>query len=165
MHNKINNDYQKKVIMHTVSESRPSSVLPSDIKQRLREEPAFQAFWLLRIGFTLAPILFGIDKYAHVMVNWDKYLAPEFVDLFNTSAHTLMYLVGAIEIVAGLVVLVKPRFGSYLVAAWLAGIIVNLMMMADFYDVALRDFGLLLAALALARLAKAFPDRDRSQIS
>ena len=124
--------------------------------------PAYQAFWLLRIGFTLAPILFGLDKFAHVLVDWDKYLAPEFTDLFNAQAHTLMYLVGAIEIVAGLVVLARPRYGGYLVAAWLTGIIVNLGLMADFYDVALRDFGLLLAALTLARLATAFEPARRT---
>ena len=120
--------------------------------------PAFQAFWLLRIGLTVAPILFGLDKFAHVLVDWDIYLAPEFTDLFNAEAHTLMYFVGAIEIVAGIAVLLRPRFGGYLVAAWLTGIIVNLLMMADFYDVALRDFGLALAALTLARLATAFPE-------
>jgi hypothetical protein len=118
-------------------------------------DPVHQAFWLLRIGFTLAPILFGIDKFAHVLVNWDKYLAPEFVDLFHLQAHTLMYVVGVIEIVAGLVVALRPRFGGYLVAAWLAGIIVNLLLLGDYYDIALRDFGLLLAALTLARLATA----------
>ena len=118
-------------------------------------DPVHQAFWLLRIGFTLAPILFGIDKFAHVLVNWDKYLAPEFVDLFHLHAHTLMYGVGVIEIVAGLVVALRPRFGGYLVAAWLAGIIVNLLLLGNYYDVALRDFGLLLAALTLARLATA----------
>lgn len=120
-------------------------------------DPAYQAFWLLRIGFTVAPILFGIDKFAHVLVNWDKYMAPEFTDLFNVQAHTLMYAVGAIEIVAGLVVAIRPRFGGYLVAAWLAGIIINLLLMADYFDIALRDFGLLLAALTLARLATIFP--------
>jgi hypothetical protein len=119
-------------------------------------DPTVQAFWLLRIGFIVAPILFGLDKFAHVLVDWDIYLAPEFSDLLNAEAHTLMYFVGAIEIVAGLVVAVRPRFGGYLVAAWLAGIIVNLLMMADYYDIALRDFGLLLAALTLARLATAF---------
>jgi len=119
-------------------------------------DPAFQAFWLLRIGFIVAPIAFGLDKYAHVLVNWDKYLAPEFTDLFHAQAHTLMYGVGAIEIIAGLVVAFRPRFGGYLVAAWLAGIITNLLLMADYYDIALRDFGLLLAALTLARLATAF---------
>lgn len=125
-------------------------------------DPAFQAFWLLRIGFVVAPILFGLDKFAHVLVDWDKYMAPEFTDLLNAEAHTLMYVVGAIEIVAGLVVALRPRFGGYLVAAWLAGIIANLLFMADYYDVALRDFGLLLAALSLARLATAFPTGQRS---
>lgn len=120
-------------------------------------DPAYQAFCLLRIGFVVAPIAFGLDKFANVLVNWDLYLAPEFTDLFNAEAHTLMYFVGAIEIVAGLVVAFRPRFGGYLVAAWLGGIIVNLLLMADFYDVALRDFGLLLAALSLARLATVFP--------
>ena len=126
------------------------------------EDPAYQAFWLLRIGFVVAPILFGLDKFAHVLVDWDRYLAPEFADLFNADPHTLMYGVGAIEIVAGLVVALRPRFGGYLVAAWLAGIITNLLLMADYYDIALRDFGLLLAALTLARLATAFPVRRRS---
>jgi hypothetical protein len=121
------------------------------------EDPAYQAFWLLRVAFVVAPILFGLDKFAHVLVDWDRYLAPEFADLFNTQPHTLMYAVGAIEIVAGLVVAIRPRFGGYLVAAWLAGIIFNLLLMADYYDIALRDFGLLLAALTLARLAAAFP--------
>ncbi len=124
-------------------------------------DPAFQAFWLLRIGFIVAPILFGLDKFAHVLVDWDIYLAPEFADLFNAEPHTLMYLVGAIEIVAGLIVAFWPRFGGYLVAAWLAGIIVNLLIQADFYDIALRDFGLLIGALALARLATAFPPARR----
>lgn len=121
--------------------------------------PVTQAFWLLRIGFAVAPILFGLDKFAHVLVDWDVYLAPEFTDLLNAEAHTLMYAVGAIEIVAGLVVALRPRFGGYLVAAWLAGIIVNLLLIGDFYDIALRDFGLLLGALTLARLAAAVSAR------
>jgi uncharacterized membrane protein YphA (DoxX/SURF4 family) len=98
----------------------------SDTTASRLDNPAFQAFWLLRIGLTVAPILFGLDKFAHALVDWDIYLAPEFTDLFNAQAHTLMYFVGAIEIVAGLVVLLRPRFGGYLVAAWLTGIIVNL---------------------------------------
>ena len=101
----------------------------------------------------------ALDKFFHVLVDWDRYLAPEFADLFNAEAHTLMYAVGVIEIVAGLVVAVWPRFGGYLVAAWLTGIIFNLRLMADYYDIALRDLGLLLAALSLARLATAFPAR------
>jgi len=121
--------------------------------------PVFQSFWLLRIGFTVAPILFGADKFAHVLVNWDKYLAPRIVDHIPWTAHQAMYAVGVVEIVAGLVVLLRPRFGGYLVAAWLAGIIANLLLIPDYYDIALRDFGLLLAALTLARLAKAFPNR------
>jgi hypothetical protein len=130
----------------------------STIDRRALANPAYQAFTLLRVGFTVAPILFGLDKFFHVLVDWDVYLAPEFSDLFGAEAHTLMYLVGAIEIVAGLVVAVVPRFGGYLVAAWLGGIIVNLLMMGEYYDIALRDFGLLIAAVALARLAIAFPD-------
>ncbi|HTL84625.1 MAG TPA: hypothetical protein VL856_05545 [Acidimicrobiia bacterium] len=133
------------------SPARPSE----SVAAQVLADPAQRAFWLLRIGFTVAPILFGLDKFAHVLVNWDKYLAPEFTDLFNAKAHTLMYAVGVIEIVAGLVVAVRPRFGGYLVAAWLAGIIVNLLMLGDFYDIALRDFGLLIGALALAQLAAA----------
>ena len=135
----------------------------TEVRPRVAEHPAsfqdptYQAFWLLRIGFIVAPILFGLDKFAHVLVDWDKYLAPEFTDLFNAQAHTLMYAVGAIEIVAGLVVAFRPRFGGYLVAAWLGGIITNLLLIGDYYDIALRDFGLLLAALTLARLATVFP--------
>lgn len=125
-------------------------------------DPAYQAFWLLRIGFVVAPIAFGLDKFAHVLSDWDLYLASEFTDLFNAQPHTLMYWVGAIEIVAGLVVAVRPRFGGYLVAGWLTGIIVNLLLLGNFYDVALRDFGLLLAALTLARLAVAFPLPQRN---
>ena len=145
----------------TTSTHRPLTP-PTALREPDPADPAFQAFWLLRIGFTVAPILFGLDKFFHVLVNWDLYLAPQVSDLFHTRAHTLMYVVGVIEIVAGLVVLVRPRFGAYLVAAWLAGIIFNLLLMADFYDVALRDFGLLLAALSLARLATVFPSGLRT---
>ncbi|HEX5096063.1 MAG TPA: hypothetical protein VFX21_08620 [Acidimicrobiia bacterium] len=133
--------------------ARPAPALSTSY--RLRTDPTYQAFWILRAGFVVAPILFGLDKFAHVLVDWDKYLAPEFTDLFNAQAHTLMYAVGAIEIVAGLIVLARPQIGAYIVAAWLAGIIVNLLMLGDFYDVALRDFGLFLAAIALGRLAAA----------
>src|SRR3954464_6352183 len=135
--------------------TRPATAPAADHAVALKD-PLTQAFWLLRLGFIVAPIAFGLDKYFHVLVNWDKYLAPEISDLFNTSAHNVMYVVGAIEIVAGLVVALRPRFGGYLVAAWLAGIIVNLLVMANYYDIALRDFGLLLGALTLARLATAF---------
>ena len=119
-------------------------------------DPVFQAFSLLRLGFTVAPILFGLDKFADWLVDWRIYLAPELDDLIPGNAHQAMLAVGVIEIIAGLVVAVRPKFGGYLVAAWLGGIIVNLLLQADFYDIALRDFGLLLGALALARLATAF---------
>jgi hypothetical protein len=122
-------------------------------------DPVFQAFLLLRIGFTVAPILFGLDKFVDVLVDWEIYVAPELVDLLSVSAGDLLYAVGAIEIVAGIVVALRPRFGGYLVAAWLGGIIVNLLLQADFYDIALRDFGLLLGALTLARLATAVDAR------
>jgi hypothetical protein len=145
--------------MAIVTPHRAAGAGPARPFEARLDNPAYQAFWLLRIGLTVAPILFGLDKFAHVLVDWDVYLAPEFTDLFNAQAHDLMYFVGAIEIVAGLVVLFRPRFGGYLVAAWLTGIIVNLLLMADFYDIALRDFGLALAALTLARLASAFPRR------
>jgi hypothetical protein len=118
-------------------------------------DPQFQAFTLLRIGFTVAPILFGLDKFLNGLVDWRIYLAPEIDDLIPGNAHQAMLAVGVIEIVAGLVVAMRPKWGGYLVAAWLAGIIVNLLVLGDHYDVALRDFGLLLAALTLARLATA----------
>jgi hypothetical protein len=138
------------------SPARPVTTTDA-VAARLKVDPAYQAFWLLRIGFTIAPIAFGLDKFAHVLVNWDRYLAPWINDLVPGTAHQAMYAVGVIEIVAGLVVALRPRFGGYLVAAWLAGIIANLLIVPGFYDIALRDFGLLLAALTLARLATAFP--------
>src|SRR4051812_496412 len=129
---------------------------------RSLQNPLFQAFVLLRIGFTVAPILFGLDKFAHVLVNWDRYLAPRINDIVPGTAHQAMYAVGVIEVVAGLVVALRPKFGGYLVAAWLAGIIVNLLLIPGFYDIALRDFGLLLGALTLARLATGFEQRAAS---
>jgi hypothetical protein len=122
---------------------------------RLRTDPLYQAFWLLRIAFTAAPILFGLDKFAGILTNWDRYLAPAIHRLVPGTAHQAMLAVGVIEVAAGLAVAVLPRFGGYLVAAWLGGIIVNLLVLGGFYDVALRDFGLLLAALTLTRLATA----------
>jgi hypothetical protein len=122
--------------------------------------PAFQAFTLLRVGFAVAPVLFGLDKFLNWLVDWRIYLAPQIDDLIPGNAHQAMLAVGVIEIVAGIVVAVRPKIGGYLVAAWLAGIIFNLLVAADFYDIALRDFGLLLGALALARLATAFDPAD-----
>jgi len=115
--------------------------------------PDQQAFLLLRTVFTIAPIAFGLDKFFNLLTNWEAYLAPWINHLVPGTAHTAMLLVGVVEIVAGIVVAVRPQFGGYLVAAWLGGIIVNLITLGDYYDVALRDFGLLVSALALARLA------------
>lgn len=123
---------------------------------RNNHDPAYQAFMLLRLGFTLAPILFGLDKFFNVLVDWERYLAPEVADLLPGTATQIMYAVGVIEIVAGLVVAFLPRFGGYLVAGWLTGIIVNLLLIGEYYDVALRDFALLLAALTLTRLATVY---------
>jgi hypothetical protein len=119
----------------------------------LREDPTYQAFTLLRVAFTVAPIAFGLDKFFNGMVDWEKYLAPWVNRLMPGTGHSFMLFVGVTEIVAGLVVLAKPRYGAYLVAAWLAGIVFNLLTYSGYYDVALRDFGLLLGALTLARLA------------
>ena len=125
------------------------------------DNPAYQAFLTLRVGFVVAPILFGLDKFTNLLTDWTAYLAPAIDRLVPGSASGAMLAVGVVEIVAGLVVAVRPKVGGYLVAAWLAGIIGNLLLLGDYYDVALRDFGLLLAALALARLATAFqPTRD-----
>jgi len=116
----------------------------------------YQAFTLLRIAFTVAPIAFGLDKFFNVMVDWPIYLAPWINDIAPGSGQDFMYFVGAIEIIAGISVALKPRYGAYVVAAWLAGIVINLLTASGFYDVALRDFGLMLAALTLARLASVY---------
>ena len=119
-------------------------------------DPRYQAFTLLRIAFTVAPIVFGLDKFFNVLVDWTTYLAPWVNDLIPGSASQFMGVVGIIEIVAGLSVALKPRYGAYVVAAWLAGIIVNLLTYSGYYDIALRDFGLMLGALTLARLASVY---------
>lgn len=120
--------------------------------------PAYQGYLLLRVGFVVAPILAGVDKFFNVMVDWPDYLAPWLNDLVPGTAQQFMYVVGAVEIVAALVVLFSPRWGSLLVAAWLAAIVVNLLTAEppEYYDIALRDIGLLLGALTLNRLATAF---------
>ncbi len=139
---------------HFHADSRSDAL--ATIAERVRVDPAYQAYWVLRIGFTVAPILFGLDKFADVLVDWTQYLAPWIAGLVPVDATTFMHVVGVVEIVAGLVVAFQPRFGGWLVAAWLAGIIGNLVTYPGFYDVALRDFGLLLGAVALARLAVAY---------
>jgi hypothetical protein len=145
----------EEIHMSTVAATlRPIPVPAADV---LRRDPAAQAFMLLRIAFFVAPILFGLDKFAGVLTDdWTKYLAPVFNDVIPGSAQDAMYLVGAVEIVAGAVVLLAPRFGGLLVAGWLGGIIVNLLIVGGYGDIALRDFGLLLGALTLSRLATAY---------
>ena len=125
-------------------------------RDRMRTDPAYQGFLLLRLGFTVAPIVFGLDKFTNVLVDWTQYLAPWINDIIPGSASDAMYLVGVVEIVAGIAVGLRPRYGAYLVAAWLAGIIVNLLTYSGYYDIALRDFGLMLGALTLARLASVY---------
>jgi hypothetical protein len=128
----------------------------SDVRSSLAADPARQAFLLLRTVFTVAPIVFGLDKFANVLTDWPTYLAPWIDGIVPGTAQQAMYAVGVVEVVAGVVVAVIPRFGGWLVAAWLFGIIVNLLTFPGFYDVALRDFGLLVAAVALARLATVY---------
>ena len=123
-------------------------------REAVRREPATQAYVLLRIAFIVAPILFGLDKFANVLTDdWTKYLCTTFNDILPGSAATGMHIVGVVEIAAGLLVLLAPRIGSLVVAGWLAGIIVNLLILGGYGDIALRDFGLLLGALTLSRLA------------
>ncbi len=114
------------------------------------------AFWILRVGFVVLPLWMGIDKFFNGMTDWPHYLAPWIVDIIPFSAQTAMYVVGAIEIIAGIAIALKPRYASFVVAAWLAGIIINLLTYSGFYDVALRDFGLFVAAVALAALSQVF---------
>jgi uncharacterized membrane protein YphA (DoxX/SURF4 family) len=120
-----------------------------------------QAFLLLRTVFTVAPILFGLDKFVGLLTDWEQYLAPQIDALIPGTAHQAMLAVGVVEVLAGILVAVAPRIGGYVVAAWLAGIIVNLLLIGDYYDIALRDFGLLVGAVALARLSTGFEHSGR----
>jgi uncharacterized membrane protein YphA (DoxX/SURF4 family) len=133
-------------------------VMAGDTRQADLSSPAYQAYVLLRTTFVVAPILFGVDKYFNFMVDWPKYLAPWIDDIVPGTAQEFMYVVGAVEILAGILVLVFPRWGSLVVAAWLGGIIVNLLTVnpPQYYDIALRDFGLMVGAVVLNRLATAF---------
>ena len=135
--------------MSTIATPLPTSAA-------VRSDPVAQSFLLLRIAFTVAPIVFGLDKFAGVLTDdWARYLAPAFNDIIPGNAADAMHIVGVIEIAAGLVVAVAPRYGGLLVAGWLAGIIVNLLIVGGYGDIAMRDFGLLLGALTLARLSTA----------
>ncbi len=116
-------------------------------------DPARQGYLLLRTVFTVAPIIFGLDKFTNILTDWTSYLAPVATAVVPVTPQAFMYGVGVVEILAGIAVAARPRFGSLLVAVWLLGIIVNLLVLGNFFDVALRDFGLMIAALALNRLA------------
>jgi hypothetical protein len=133
-----------------------TALRPADTTTETGSRGSYEAFLLLRTVFTIAPILFGLDKFAKVMTHWTQYLAPWINDIVPGTAQQAMYLIGVVEIVAGLLVAWRPRFGAPVVALWLVGIIVDLLTLGDFYDVALRDFGLSLGGLALARLAREF---------
>jgi hypothetical protein len=125
-------------------------------RSELRATPAYQAYQILHAAFVIAPILAGIDKFLHLLTNWDVYLAPRIANLSPIGGHELMLVVGVIEILAGLLVAFRPRLGAYVVMAWLLAIIVNLLLLPGFFDIALRDFGLALGALALGRLSKQY---------
>ena len=145
--------------MSTVSlpaSDRGEALARGDGLSGVKHDPAYQSFSLLRIGFTVLPIVMGADKFANVLVNWERYLAPWIRHASPLSATHTMHIVGVIEIVAGVAVALKPRYAAYIVAAWLAGIVVSLLSYSGYYDVALRDFGLMLGALTLARLASRY---------
>lgn len=122
-------------------------------------DTARQAYLILRTSFVVAPVVFGLDKVPNLLVHWDQYLAPVVADRLPVGAHEAMYAVGAVEVVAGLLVALHPRLGAVVVAGWLGGIVVNLLLVPGFYDVALRDVGLLMAAVALQRLATRYDPR------
>ena len=128
-------------------------------------DPRYQAFWMLRLGYTAIPLTMGIDKFFNGLVYWPKYLADWIDNIAPGTAQQFMYFVGVVEIVAGLLVLLKPRYAAYVVAAWLAGIVVNLLSYGEWYDVAVRDIGLMAGALVLGRLASVYdpPLRLRSR--
>jgi hypothetical protein len=139
--------------LHDTTAGRAAPGFLATVRER---DAGYHAYLMLRLAFTVAPIAFGLDKFFNVMVDWPVYLAPWINDVMPGSGQDFMYVVGGVEIVAGVLVALKPRYGAPVVAAWLAGIVVNLLTASGFYDVALRDFGLLLAALTLTRLALAY---------
>ncbi len=133
----------------------------SRVDAQAAHNPERQAYHILHVGFVAAPVIAGLDKFANILTNWDQYLAPPIAKMLGGLAHPFMLAVGVIEVIAGLLVALKPRIGAYVVAAWLGGIILNLLIGAHYFDVALRDFGLMLGALALGRLASVH-DRSRA---
>ena len=136
--------------------ARPAAPAATSATPLLQREAGYHAFLMLRLAFALAPVLFGIDKFFNVMTDWPKYLAGWVNDLMPGSAQDFMYFVGGVEILAGIIVALRPKLGAPIVVAWLGGIILNLVSGPGYYDVALRDFGLMLGALTLTRLALAY---------
>jgi len=142
--------------MATVFDAGTAPNSASTRSSSVADRPAYQAYLILYAGFVALPILAGLDKFFHLLVDWDMYLAPLVTRILPVTAHGFMLAVGVIEIVAGILVALRPRIGAYVVFLWLWGIIINLLLVPGFYDVALRDFGLSLGALALARLSQEF---------
>jgi hypothetical protein len=143
----------------------PSEMLHDDHKGNLARH-AHEAYGLLHFGFVVAPVVAGLDKFFHLLTDWDKYVAPVVARILPVRVHTFMSLVGIIEVLAGMLVLFRPRVGAYVVAAWLVSIVLNLILAGGYLDVALRDVGLCIGALALARLSlehdKSAQARERS---
>jgi hypothetical protein len=138
---------------------RPDATPPLATSPRVRPSgPAYQAYWVLYLGFVVAPIVAGADKFVHLLVDWQQYLAPVIANALPVAPHTIMAAVGVVEIAAGLLVAARPSIGGWVVGLWLWGIIVNLLLVPGYYDIALRDFGLSLGAVALARLGRHFDD-------
>ena len=127
----------------------------------LAHNPTYQAYRVLQFGFVVAPIVAGFDKFFHFLANWDMYLAPQVEQMLGGHGHEFMLAVGVIEVIAGIGVAVKPKIFAYVVAAWLVGIIANLLMTGLWFDIALRDLGLAIAAFALGRLASEFASPGR----
>lgn len=137
----------------TISSPTSRSAAPAKASATLGN-PAYQAYRILHLGFVVAPIVAGLDKFFHLLTDWHQYLAPVVADLIGAS--TFMSIVGVVEIIAGIGVALRPRIFAYVVAAWLVGIILNLLLIPGYYDIALRDLGLALGALALGRLSQQF---------
>jgi hypothetical protein len=137
----------------------PGSVSDRGVRTSAWDQPTYQASVILYAGFIALPIIAGLDKFFDLLTNWDTYLAPIIPQTLGITAHTFMLVVGVIEIIAGLIVALRPQIGAYIVGLWLLGIIANLLIHQTAYDVALRDFGLFLGAIALARLSAVFNPR------
>jgi hypothetical protein len=148
-----------------VSPHLPPNIVPNIIDlPDINCNPVYQAYQLLHVAFVVAPILAGLDKFFHLLVNWDQYLAPFAERMLGGHGHEFMLAAGVIEIIAGIGVWLKPKIFAYVVAAWLLGIIFNLLMIPGYYDVALRDLGLFLAALALGRLSAVYDCREAQPV-